>query len=104
MNMLSARLAARMQELGATDSEVAELAATDAERVADWREGETEIDGASAIRLRSFLADGNGGAAALERIRTRRHRDMRGDAATQAGIESVPMSGGYMGADAGAAT
>jgi hypothetical protein len=72
MNGLQARLAARMQSLGARDDEVGRMVGVPAERVAEWREGAVEIDGASAVRLRPFLADGNGGAAALTRLRTRK--------------------------------
>src|SRR3954470_4792423 len=86
--MLAARLAAKMQALRATDAEVAELALIDAERVAAWREGETEIDGVSAVRLRPFLAEGNAGAAALERIRSRHTLPLRSTGDHQAaGIE-----------------
>lgn len=69
MKMLGARLAAKMVELEATDAEVAELADTDAKTVKAWREGKTDIDALSAIRLRPFLSEGIAGAAALNYVR-----------------------------------
>ena len=72
MNMLAARLNAKCVALGASDEEVAILAAVSGDVVRAWRSGETDIDPTSAIRLRPFLAEGNAGAVALERIRQRR--------------------------------
>ena len=88
-------LAARLAELDITPAELATIIRRPADEVAAWVAGDAEPDGEAKILLRIVTDPERAHAAALavQRVRDGFTRDMRGDAATLAGITAVPANG-----------
>lgn len=74
----------RLVTLGVTTDDLAAAIDRDARTVDRWREGRGTPDAGSMIRLRPILASEEAAQAAVERVRTRSTRDLRGEDAERA--------------------
>ncbi len=96
-------LAARLGALGIEPDELAAIIRRPADEVAAWVTGDAEPDGEAKVLLRLVMDPERSHAAALavQRVRESYTRDMRGEAATLAGIETPNYGSGHQGATGG---
>lgn len=96
-------LAARLAALDIDAAEVAAIIRRPVDEVEAWVAGDAEADAEARILLRIFMDPDRAHAAQLaaERVRSSYIRDMRGEAATLAGIESPGHGTGYQGETGG---
>jgi hypothetical protein len=91
----STALDVRMRDLEATAAEVGALIDRSPEEVEAMRKGDAEIDPATRVLLRTFLADDPQGArAALQRLRGRYVQNLQGDGFAYADLPPIPYGTG----------
>jgi hypothetical protein len=97
-------LASRLAELGIAADELAAMIDRDPDEVAGWVDGAAEPDADARVLLRIVTDPERSHAAQLgaQRVRDTYVRDMRGDAATLAEIETPGDGAGYQGETGGA--
>lgn len=87
-----AAFSARLTSLGIYSDELAQIIGVSAATIDRWREGRGKPNAEARVLLR-VLDDDHRATLAVERVRHGFTRDMRGDAATLAGVEAVPPDG-----------
>ncbi len=90
-------LTSRLDELGITPAEVAQIVKRPIELVEAWIDTGPDTEGVVLLR---FLSDDADALRRVDQLRRTHTRNLRGDGATQAGV-SLPYGSGHTGTTGG---